>query len=194
MEDAHAMTRDRDAERVPARFGGGRRLAESERLTYALLPSPVGVLTLAASATGLRYILWENDELTRVPDGADVVDPAAHPVLAVAARQLTEYFAGERTDFDVPLEPQGTVFQLAAWQALRTIPYGQTVSYGEQARRLGDVNKSRAVGAANGRNPLSIIVPCHRVVGSDGSLTGFGGGIEAKAWLLAHESDSPTLW
>lgn len=187
-------TRETGSERVAARFGGGRRLAAAERLVYAQLPSPVGVLTLAASATGLRYILWENDELTRVPDGADLVDAATHPVLAVAARQLTEYFAGERTEFDVPLEPLGTEFQLAAWQALRTIPYGETVSYGEQARRLGDVNKSRAVGAANGRNPLSIIVPCHRVVGSDGSLTGFGGGIEAKAWLLAHESSSPTLW
>jgi methylated-DNA-[protein]-cysteine S-methyltransferase len=181
-------------ERIPARFGGGRQIAETERLTYALVPSPVGVLTLAASATGLRDVLWEHDELTRVPGGADVVDADRHPVLAVAAAQLAEYFAGERTEFTVPLEPRGTEFQLAAWQALRTIPYGETVSYGEQARRLGDVNKSRAVGAANGRNPLSIIVPCHRVIGSDGSLTGFGGGIEAKAWLLAHESNRPTLW
>lgn len=183
-----------DTDGVPARFGGGRRLAATERLSYALLPSPVGVLTLAASTTGLRYVLWANDELTRVPDGGDVVEAETHPVLAVAARQLSEYFAGDRTEFDVPLEPHGTEFQLAAWQALRTIPFGQTVSYGEQARRLGDVNKSRAVGAANGRNPLSIIVPCHRVIGTDGSLTGFGGGIEAKAWLLAHESDAPTLW
>jgi methylated-DNA-[protein]-cysteine S-methyltransferase len=171
-----------------------KRQHETEGLTYALLPTPVGVLTLAATATGLRYILWANDEPTRVPAGAAVVDPDGHPILALAACQLQEYFAGERTEFDVPLEPRGTEFQLAAWQALRTIPYGQTVSYGEQARRLGDINKSRAVGAANGRNPLSIIVPCHRVVGSDGSLTGFGGGIEAKAWLLAHESSSPTLW
>jgi methylated-DNA-[protein]-cysteine S-methyltransferase len=170
------------------------RRTEVQGLTYALLPTPVGALTLAASATGLRYILWPNDEPTRVPGGAEVGDASAHPILAVAARQLEEYFAGERTEFDVPLEPQGTEFQLACWQALRTIPYGQTVSYGEQARRLGDVNKSRAVGAANGRNPLSIIVPCHRVVGSDGSLTGFGGGIEAKAWLLAHESGIPRLW
>ena len=122
------MTRETDADRLPARFGGGRRLAETERLTYAVLPSPVGVLTLAASATGLRYILWENDELTRVPEGADVVDADTHPILRIAARQLTEYFAGERTEFDVPLEPQGTDFQLAAWQALRTIPYGQTLS------------------------------------------------------------------
>lgn len=181
-------------ERIPARFGGGRQLTETERLTYALVPSPVGVLTLAASTTGLRYVLWENDELTRVPDGADVVDAREHPVLAIAAAQLAEYFAGERTEFAVPLEPRGTDFQLAAWEALRTIPFGETLSYGEQARRLGDVNKSRAVGAANGRNPLSIIVPCHRVVGSDGSLTGFGGGIEAKAWLLAHESGAQRLF
>ena len=87
----------------------------------------------------------------------------------------------------MPLDPHGTAFQLAAWKLLRTIPFGETVSYGEQARTMGDVRKARAVGAANGRNPLSIIVPCHRVVGSDGSLTGFGGGIEAKAWLLDHE-------
>jgi methylated-DNA-[protein]-cysteine S-methyltransferase len=184
----------RPNDRVPARFGGGRNLAEPDRLAYALVPSPVGVLTLAASATGLRYVLWPNDELTRVPDGVPDGDARDHPILAVAASQLDEYFAGERTEFDVPLEPRGTEFQLAAWRALCTIPYGETLSYGEQARRLGDVNKSRAVGAANGRNPLSIIVPCHRVVGSDGSLTGFGGGIEAKAWLLRHESNERSLF
>ena len=93
----------------------------------------------------------------------------------------------DRREFEVPLDPVGTNFQLAAWLELRRIPFGATISYGEQARRLGDVKKSRAVGAANGRNPLSIIVPCHRVVGSNGQLVGFGGGLDTKAWLLRHE-------
>ena len=120
-------------------------------------------------------------------DDAEIVDVADHAVLQQAADELGEYFAGTRVDFDVPLDPRGTAFQLAAWSALRAIPYGETVSYGEQAKRLGDPGKARAVGAANGRNPLPIIVPCHRVVGSNGHLTGFGGGIETKAWLLDHE-------
>ena len=103
------------------------------------------------------------------------------------ARQLDEYFAGTRTDFDVPLDPRGSAFQRAAWRGLATIPFGETVSYGEQARRLGHDGKARAIGAANGANPIPVILPCHRVVGSDGSLTGFGGGLETKAWLLHHE-------
>ena len=130
-----------------------------------------------------------------LPDGAaaaratpaEEATPLGHAVLERAAGQLQEYFAGERRDFDVPLRPHGTTFQLAAWTALSTIPYGETVSYGEQASRLGDRRLARAVGAANGRNPLPIIVPCHRVVGANGHLTGFGGGIECKAWLLDHE-------
>jgi methylated-DNA-[protein]-cysteine S-methyltransferase len=103
------------------------------------------------------------------------------------AAQLEEYFAGRRQTFDLPLDPVGTSFQRAAWDALRTIDYGSTVSYGEQAARMGDRRKARAVGAANGRNPISIVVPCHRVVGADGALTGFAGGLETKAWLLDHE-------
>jgi methylated-DNA-[protein]-cysteine S-methyltransferase len=101
--------------------------------------------------------------------------------------QLDEYFAGKRTTFDLPLEPRGTDFQLSVWELLRKIPYGVTTSYGELARRLGEPKASRAVGAANGANPIPIIVPCHRVVGSKGELTGFGGGIERKRWLLEHE-------
>jgi methylated-DNA-[protein]-cysteine S-methyltransferase len=147
--------------------------------------SPIGAITLVA----------EDDVLVevRLPSESTAAAPAADPppaedsVLGRASAQLREYFAGERIEFDVPLAPHGTPFQLAAWQALRTIPYGETVSYGEQARRLGDRNLARAVGAANGRNPLPIIVPCHRVVGANGHLTGFGGGIECKAWLLDHE-------
>lgn len=149
------------------------------------IESPIGTITLVADDDSLVEVRFPN-EATRT---AATEDSSAgdHPVLRHAAEQLREYFAGERVDFDVPLAPNGTSFQLAAWEALRTIPYGETVSYGEQARRLGDARKARAVGAANGRNPLPIIVPCHRVVGANGHLTGFGGGIECKAWLLDHE-------
>jgi methylated-DNA-[protein]-cysteine S-methyltransferase len=152
--------------------------------------SPVGRLTLVAGAAGLQALLWPDDDPDRVlvPHAApEPPEPRAVDALRRAASQLSEYFAGVRTTFDVPLDPQGTAFELAAWTALRAIPYGRTVTYGEQARRLGDVRKARAVGAANGRNPISIIVPCHRVIGADGSLTGFGGGLAAKAWLLDHE-------
>jgi methylated-DNA-[protein]-cysteine S-methyltransferase len=157
-------------------------------LYRTVVDSPVGPLTLVASANGLRAVLWMQDRDTRVPLGpvdGDGCDPSG--ILDAASTQLEEYFAGTRTSFDLPLDTVGTGFQHSAWDALCTIPFGETVSYGEQARRMGDVRKARAVGAANGRNPVSIIVPCHRVVGADGSLTGFGGGLEAKAWLLDHE-------
>ncbi len=165
-------------------------------ISTTTIPSPVGELTVGVTERGVRYVLWEGE--TRPIDIADdAVDgdgDGENADLATRARildavrtQLGEYFAGQRTEFDLPLDPIGTPFQLSAWQVLRTIPYGSTMSYGEQARTLGDPNKARAVGAANGRNPISIIVPCHRVVGSNGSLTGFAGGIGAKAWLLDHE-------
>ncbi|MCB0983259.1 MAG: methylated-DNA--[protein]-cysteine S-methyltransferase [Ilumatobacter sp.] len=153
------------------------------------MDSPVGELTLVASAAGLRAVLFPGERPDRVTVGPIAnTDPAADEVLDRAVQQLREYFAGERRTFDLPLDPVGTDFQQQAWRELRRIPYGQTISYGEQAKRLGDVRKSRAVGAANGRNPIGIIVPCHRVVGSGGALTGFGGGLEAKAWLLRHEA------
>ncbi len=119
----------------------------------------------------------------------DVVDVEAreHPVLATASTQLTEYFAGSRTTFELPLDPVGTAFQRQAWAVLERIPYGRTISYGEQAEMLGDRKKARAVGAANGANPIPILVPCHRVVSSTGQLTGFAGGLRTKAWLLEHE-------
>lgn len=147
-----------------------------------LLSSPVGMLTLRASDRGLAAIMWRD-----VPGPADRED-SAHPVLAAAIRQLGEYFAGARTAFDLPLDPVGTAFQQRVWLALRDIPFGETRSYARIARAIGQPRAVRAVGAANGRNPLSIVVPCHRVIGSDGSLTGFGGGIENKRWLLAHEA------
>ncbi len=152
--------------------------------------SPVGELTLLATDDGLAAIDWHDDlgHHTDVPDGA-AVDVAAddHAILRQVVDQLAEYFAGERTDFDLPLAADGTPFQRQAWDALVKIPYGETVSYGEQAAMLGDKNKARAVGAANGQNPIPIIVPCHRVVGSNGKLTGFAGGLDTKAWLLDHE-------
>lgn len=151
------------------------------------IDSPIGRLTLSSTARGVRFVWWPEDvrPMPDTTDGGD--DPAAEAHLDAAAAQLAEYFAGERTDFELALDPVGTPFQLEAWTALRSIPYGSTVSYGEQARGMGDARKARAVGAANGRNPISIIVPCHRVVGADGSLTGFAGGLSTKAWLLAHE-------
>lgn len=156
------------------------------QLSSAVIDSPVGPLTIVAGDAGLRAILWPDDDPRRVRLGETTVDPA-HPVVAAVVAQLAEYFAGERRAFEVPLDPVGTEFRRAAWDALRTIDYGTTVSYGEQAARMGDRRKARAVGAANGRNPISIVVPCHRVVGANGTLTGFAGGVDTKAWLLAHE-------
>lgn len=155
-------------------------------IASTVVASPVGLLTLTASDAGLRAVSWPaGGESVAV---SDTTEQPEHPVLVAAASQLAEYFAGQRRSFDIPLDPVGTHFQRAAWKALRTIGYGETISYGEQAARMGDRRKARAVGAANGRNPISIIVPCHRVVGADGSLTGFAAGLDTKAWLLAHEA------
>ena len=145
-----------------------------------LVDSPVGPLTLTASDAGLRG-LWFGARRD--------IGLGEHPVLDDAAAQLRAYFAGQRRAFDLPLDlaGAGTQFQVAAWLALVEIPYGETVSYGEQARRLGRPAAVRAVGAANGRNPIAIVLPCHRLVGADGSLTGFGGGLEAKRTLLDLE-------
>jgi methylated-DNA-[protein]-cysteine S-methyltransferase len=168
---------------------------ETGTLYRTTMASPVGELTLVADDTALRTISWQTDggadgDRPVAPNGIDrSIDVAAdeHPVLALATRQLQEYFDGSRTEFDIPLAPEGTAFQRQAWSVLRSIPFGATMSYGEQAAALGDRKRARAVGAANGRNPIPIVVPCHRVVGSNGHLTGFGGGIDAKAWLLDHE-------
>jgi methylated-DNA-[protein]-cysteine S-methyltransferase len=156
-------------------------------MPHATIDTPIGPLTLIADDDGLRGVRFAT-ERARLP--ADEPADADHPVLVETARQLGEYFAGERQEFDLPLRPAGTPFQLAAWRALTTIPYGRTVSYGEQARRLGDAGRARAVGAANGSNPLPIVVPCHRVIGADGSLTGFGGGMERKQLLLGLEAET----
>ena len=149
-----------------------------------VFPSPIGDLVLSATERALTGVYFPTSRHGPAPRP----DPQANAVLDRTETQLQEYFAGSRTTFDLPLEPGGTDFQLRVWELLRRIPYGTTTSYGELARRLGDPHKTRAVGAANGANPIPIIVPCHRVVGSKGELTGFGGGIERKRWLLAHSS------
>ncbi|WP_257548620.1 methylated-DNA--[protein]-cysteine S-methyltransferase [Sphingopyxis sp. DBS4] len=148
--------------------------------------SPVGELTLVADAKGLAAILWEKDRPGRVQLGP-LTEDAEHPVLVETERQLGEYFAGKRRTFDVPLSFSGSDFQKRVWSALLTIPFGETRSYGEIAQQVGRPTASRAVGAANGRNPISIIAPCHRVVGSTGKLTGFAGGLDAKKYLLELE-------
>lgn len=150
------------------------------------MPSPVGQLTLVATSHGLRAVLWPADEgRVALPD--TIHEQPSHPVLVETRRQLEEYFAGSRREFDIPLDLRGTEFQRAAWQALAGIPYGTTATYSEQATRIGRPRAVRAVGAANGRNPVSIVLPCHRVVGRDGSLTGFAGGLESKRILLHLE-------
>jgi methylated-DNA-[protein]-cysteine S-methyltransferase len=156
-------------------------------LAYKTMESPIGKLKLIASEKGLVAILWENDDPRRVRLSELVADDA-HPVLAEAERQLSEYFAGKRKTFSVALDMRGTSFQKDVWEALLAIPFGETRSYGQLAKALGNPRASRAVGAANGKNPLSIVVPCHRVIGASGKLTGFAGGLEAKAHLLRLET------
>lgn len=153
---------------------------------YKFMKSPVGELKLVASDKGLAAILWEDDNPRRVRLNI-TGENRRHPVLMETERQLTEYFAGKRKSFTVPLDFAGTDFQKSVWQALLKIPFGQTRSYGEIAKSLGNAKAVRAVGAANGKNPISIIAPCHRVIGSTGKLTGFAGGLEVKARLLDLE-------
>ncbi len=153
------------------------------------IPSPVGELTLVARDDKLVAILWENDRPTRVKLGP-MRDDDQHPVLVETARQLREYFAGQRTDFALDIEFHGTEFQKRVWNALLTIPFGETRSYRDIAVQVGNHKATRAVGAANGRNPLPIILPCHRVIGTSGELTGFAGGKDKKAALLALESNA----
>ncbi len=155
-------------------------------LAYKTIESPVGQLKLVASDKGLVAILWENDSPRRVRL-TELVANEKHPVLVETERQLREYFAGKRKAFSVALDMRGTRFQKDVWEALLAIPFGETRSYGQLAKQLGNPRASRAVGAANGRNPVSIIVPCHRVIGSSGKLTGFAGGLDTKAHLLGLE-------
>ncbi len=152
------------------------------------LESPVGRLRLYGDRRALLAVLFDSEEPPALADDADpaIEDPRAG-VLPAAVRQLREYFDGARREFDLPLAPHGTPFQQTVWRALTRIPYGRTLAYGELARRIGKPGAARAVGMANHHNPLSIIVPCHRVIGADGALTGYGGGLDRKRWLLALE-------
>lgn len=153
-------------------------------MKYTYLTTRVGKVLLAADDTGLRLISFESEKSTHQPEPDWVEDADA---LASVASQLEAYFAGDLEDFRLPLSPQGTPFQMQVWQELQRIPYGTTISYGELAERIGNPKAVRAVGTANGANPLPIVIPCHRVIGADGSLTGYGGGLEIKEALLAIE-------
>ncbi len=205
---------------APGRKPGAHRTCETRfplhfslrmPLAFTRIPSPVGELTLVASDTALTAVYFATSRhvpplhlVERGPGGEDgaedvagwLEDDGSGPAGIVLARtrdQLNEYFARARTTLDLPLDPAGSTFERRVWDALRAIPYGSTVSYGELARRLGDPRATRAVGAANGKNPIPIIVPCHRVVGARGELTGFGGGLDRKRWLLEHEGAALAL-
>lgn len=162
-------------------------------LAYKFVSSPVGNLKVVASDKGLVAILWENDDPKRVRLD-DVKEFPHHPMLRRVEAELSEYFAGTRNTFSLPLDMRGTPFQKKVWEALVRIPFGETRTYGQLAAQLGRPGASRAVGAANGRNPVSIVVPCHRVIGSTGKLTGFAGGLKAKAHLLDLESRGERLF
>ncbi|ENX07172.1 MULTISPECIES: methylated-DNA--[protein]-cysteine S-methyltransferase [Acinetobacter] len=156
------------------------------QLVYMYMDSPVGVLKLVAHDQALVAVMWDNEDHKRVRL-AELVEDRQHPMLHKVKQQLEEYFAGQRQQFDLPLDFQGTAFQQQVWQALLSIPYGETRSYKEIAVQLGNEKAVRAVGAANGKNPISIIAPCHRVIGSSGALVGFAGGLDKKQILLSLE-------
>jgi methylated-DNA-[protein]-cysteine S-methyltransferase len=162
---------------------------------FCYVESPIGRLMLTTDGTALTglYMNLYRNKPSKLPGvGDDWIQNATIDPLPAAARQLKEYFAGKRREFDLPLRMEGTEFQQRVWRELTKIPFGETRSYGQLAKRLNNPNGSRAVGLANGRNPIAIIVPCHRVIGADGSLTGFGGGIDRKEWLLTHEGQPVT--
>ena len=168
-------------------------MASGRVLRHALVDSPLGELTLVASGRGIAGIYMENHSHPPAPEalGARMASVADDPFTAQAARELAEYFAGTRTTFDVALDAQGTEFQQKVWAQLSRIPFGESRSYGQLALELGDEKLTRAVGTANGRNPISIVVPCHRVIGADGALTGYAGGLGNKEFLLRHEGILP---
>jgi len=149
--------------------------------------APFGVVTVIGSNFGIRFVMFSNDAHPKPLERLHISDSEIHDSVNDAVTQLDEYFNGARRDFELPLDLQGTEFQVAAWNALADIPYGHTASYGQQAASIGRPKAVRAIGGANGRNPVGIVLPCHRIVGADGSLTGFGGGIAVKKWLLDHE-------
>ena len=157
------------------------------KLSYIEMDSPVGRLKLVAHDQALVAVLWENENPKRVRL-AELIEQPQHPILLATQQQLNEYFAGTRQQFNLPLDFEGTEFQQKVWQALLSIPFGETRSYKQIAEQIGNVKAVRAVGAANGKNPISIIAPCHRVVGANGKLVGFAGGLDNKDILLKLES------
>jgi len=162
---------------------------------FCYVESPIGRLMLTTDGTALTglYMNLYRNKPSKLPGlGDDWIQNATIDPLPAAARQLKEYFAGKRREFNLPLRMEGTEFQRRVWRELTKIPFGETRSYGQLAKHLNNPNGSRAVGLANGRNPIAIIVPCHRVIGADGSLTGFGGGLDRKEWLLTHEGQPVT--
>ncbi len=161
-------------------FGGNKPV-------FKAIKSPIGPLRLVATDQGLRGLLFAKTTIRSGDTFRLLKEDNGHKVLIRAEHQLREYFAGKRNAFDIPLVLEGTPFQRRVWQLLLEIPYGQTVSYGQIAERLGDFNKARPTGGAVGSNPVGIIVPCHRVIGKDGTLTGFGGGLDVKTYLLKLE-------
>jgi methylated-DNA-[protein]-cysteine S-methyltransferase len=154
---------------------------------YKMMKSPVGGLKLIASEKGLSAILWEDDDPKRVRQLSPIEDKK-NPILTQTEQELNEYFDGKRKAFTIPLDPVGTEFQKKVWKELTSIPFGETRTYGQLAKKFGSTNLARAIGGANHRNPISIITACHRVIGSDGSLTGYAGGLEAKQCLLDLEA------
>lgn len=168
-------------------LGEFHQAEKTMKLYYTEMNSPVGRLKLVAHEKCLVAVLWENDSPNRVKL-PELEHHPEHPLLLKTIKQLDEYFSGQRKEFQIPLDPIGTAFQKKVWSALRQIPFGKTKSYGELAKDINHPKASRAVGAANGRNPISIIVPCHRVIGANGTLTGFAGGLKAKDYLLKGES------
>lgn len=159
------------------------------KTTRWTMASPLGVIDLVATDDALTAVWFGAPSPEQFVGVQTVSRVADHPVLAHAATQMAEYFAGARTHFDLPLGPVGTPFQQTVWRALLAIPYGARRSYRDIANAIGQPTATRAVGAANGKNPIGIIVPCHRVVGADGTLTGYAGGLGAKRWLLRHEAE-----
>ena len=156
------------------------------KLAFMEMPSPVGILKLVATENALVAVLWENENPKRVRL-AELIEQVHHPILLETQKQLREYFVGTRQQFDLPLDFEGTVFQKKVWQALLSIPFGETRSYRDIAEQVGNIKAVRAVGAANGKNPIAIIAPCHRVMGVNGKLVGFAGGLDNKEILLGLE-------
>ena len=165
------------------------KATKNDLLTRTLMDSPVGELQIITSERGVVAILWPGDQrwTYNTEDGSSSVADGA-------VAELNEFFGGERTKFSMPLDLRGTEFQLMVWHSLTEIPFGETVSYAEQATALGRPTAVRAVASANGKNPVSIVVPCHRVIGSNGKLTGYAGGLDAKQWLLRHENKGDRLF